>query len=102
MISARLLGLAAVDCFIGELEGEAVTTGLGLMEGAAVGIFNVATVPEHRGRGYGTAVTHRCLRAGFEAGARRSYLQSSQQPFGAYGRLGFRTVERWSIWVSVG
>ena len=35
----------------------------------ATGICNVATPPQHRGRGYGAALTARAVRDGFEAGS---------------------------------
>jgi predicted acetyltransferase len=59
----------------------------------ATGVFNVATPRQHRGRGYGAAVTARAVRDGFRAGASLAFLQASDAGFGVYRRLGFRHVE---------
>ena len=60
-----------------------------------VGVFNIATPPEHRGRGYGRAVTARVVADGVRAGARTAYLQASPMGLGVYQRMGFRTGETW-------
>lgn len=94
------LGHAAVSCFTGTLDGSPLTTALCLVDRNAAGLFNVATVPEHRGKGYASAATQHCLRAAHQAGAQWAYLQSSVPGYGVYERLGFRTVERWRRFVS--
>ena len=62
-----------------------------------VGIFNVATLPAHRGRGYGGALTTHAVRAGFAAGAGFAYLESSTMGESVYRRLGFREVETYRM-----
>jgi predicted acetyltransferase len=66
-------------------------------QGAAVGIFNVATPKSHRGNGYGTAVTSRAVVEGFSAGAAFAYLQSSAIGESVYRRLGFEQVSTYTI-----
>ena len=85
---------------MGEADGHPVTTGIGVTLGAFVGIFNVATPPAHRRRGYGAAVTARAVSDGLAAGASWSWLQSSPPGYQVYQRLGFRTVESWHTWLS--
>lgn len=99
-VTRRTLALAQLDCFLGLVSGEAVTTALAFTNGEATGIYNVATLAEHRGRGYGLAATAQCLSAASQRGARWAYLQSSEMGFSVYQRLGFRTVEQWQLWVS--
>jgi len=67
--------------------------------GHFAGIFNVATAPAHRGRGYAAALTARIASDAFAAGAHCAWLQSSPSGYNLYQRLGFRTVERWECWV---
>jgi N-acetylglutamate synthase len=103
--SERLVPPAALRrpgarAYLGTVDGEPVTTALGYSDGDYVGIFGVATPLRHRGRGYGAAVTARAVLDGFEAGASVAYLQSSPLGFRIYERLGFRTLETWSVWVS--
>jgi N-acetylglutamate synthase len=94
-----VLNLDGVRAYVGEVDGEVVTTALGMTRAGNVGIFNVATPPEHRRRGYGAAVTARAAADGFAAGATWAWLQSSTAGYRVYEALGFRTVERWRCWV---
>ena len=95
-----MIARPGLRCYVGESDGEVVTTGLGATRGSSVGIFNIATPPEHRGRGFGAAITARAVSDGFADGARWSYLQSSLAGYDIYTRLGFATVERWDCWVT--
>jgi len=99
-VTREVLALSPVDCFIGLVAGSAVTTALAFTSGDAVGIFNVATLVEQRGRGYASAVTVRCIQAARERGARWAYLQASSLGLGVYRRLGFDALERWRTWIA--
>ena len=77
-----------------------MTTGIGVTLGAFVGIFNVATPPAQRRRGYGAAVTARAVTDGLAAGAAWSWLQSSPPGYRVYESLGFQTLESWHTWLS--
>jgi len=88
-----LLHLAGFAVYLGRLDGEAVTTGMGYQTGNDVAIFNVATPPGHRRRGYGAAITAHAARAGFENGADLAWLQTSKIAESVYRGLGFRHVE---------
>ena len=102
LATADVLGVPGVRCYVGEVGGHAVTTGIGVTQGDWVGVFNIATPQLHRRRGYGAAITARAVADGLAAGARWSWLQSSPLGFATYGRLGFRTIETWPCWVSTG
>ena len=83
--------------YVGWADGAIVSTALGFTLNGATGIFNVATPSEHRGRGYGAALTSHALRDGFDAGSEFGYLQSSTIGHGVYQRLGFRDVEEYTL-----
>jgi ribosomal protein S18 acetylase RimI-like enzyme len=100
LVTDEVLGLAEVTGYVGRVSGEEVVTALSVTVDDAVGIFNVATLPAHRGRGYGAAITATATREAFERGAAYAWLQSSQAGYGVYERLGFATLERWPCWVS--
>ena len=100
LMTPAVVGRPGVRCYIGELDGRAVTTGLGVTLGDFVGIFNIATDPNHRGQGFGAAVTARAVIDGMNDGATWSYLQSSPSGYGVYLRLGFTALEHWNCWVS--
>jgi hypothetical protein len=100
LITPALLLIPGVGCYVGTVDGLPVTTALGFTDRDNVGIYNVATVPGQRGHGYGGAVTVRTVLDGFAAGASVAYLQSSEEGYGVYERLGFRTLEKWRVWIS--
>ena len=95
-----VLGLPGVCAYLGELDGEAVATGIGVTMGQQIGVFNIATLPAQRRRGYGAAITAQAIRDGFGHGARWAWLQSSVAGYGVYEKLGFVTLESWECWVS--
>jgi len=99
MMTPELLRAEGLCCYVAEAGGQPVTTGMGLTAGDFVAIFNIATPTQHRGRGYGAAVTARVVSDGRAAGAQWAWLQSSPMGYGVYERLGFRTLERWDCWV---
>ncbi len=96
MFPMRLMFLAATWI---ATDGQDVSTGLGYIQDGWCGVFNVATPEEHRGRGYGGAVTAHTVKAARAAGARGAYLQSSPMGLSVYQRLGFVTAESWQQWM---
>jgi ribosomal protein S18 acetylase RimI-like enzyme len=100
LMTPAVLAIPGVRCYVGEAGGQPVTTGLGVKLGSNVAIFNIATPPEHRRRGYGAAVTARAVADGLAAGAEWSWLQSSAEGYKVYERLGFRTIEAWPCWIT--
>ena len=100
LMTSSVLGRPGLRCYVGEFDGEPVTTGLGAALGPSVGVFNIATPVEHRGHGFGAAITARAVSDGFADGAKWSFLESSVAGYNVYTRLGFATVERWDCWVT--
>jgi GNAT superfamily N-acetyltransferase len=102
LMTPHILTAPGVRAYLGEVDGKPVTTGLGVTLGSHVGIFNIATPPAYRGRGYGAVVTARAVCDGLEAGATWSWLQASPAGQRIYERLGFQTLERWLCWIGAG
>lgn len=102
LMTPEVIAGPGVCCYVGELDGDPVTTALSITLDDSVGIFNVATLPAHQRRGYGAMVTTRAARQGLVNGARWAWLQSSRAGYGVYQRLGFRTVSTWESWVTTG
>jgi hypothetical protein len=100
LMTPELLRRPGTRCYLEEIGEETVTTSLGVSIGASVGIFNVATPRQHRGRGFGAAVTARAVGDGLSDGAQWSFLQSSTAGYGVYRRIGYAEVERWDCWIS--
>jgi len=100
MVTPALLARPGYRAYVGTVDGRPVTTAFGFISGDHVGIFDVATPPDHRARGYGAALTAHVVLDGFNAGASVAYLQSSPMGLRVYERLGFQTLETWSVWIT--
>jgi hypothetical protein len=84
--------IPGVRIYVGRAEGRPVTTAMGWTANAATGIFQVATPPADRRRGYGGAVTSRAVLDGFATGADLAWLQPNPSGERLYRKLGFRPV----------
>ncbi|HEY8776156.1 MAG TPA: hypothetical protein VIM33_06690 [Gaiellaceae bacterium] len=93
----EVTGLHGFEVYVGRVAGRDVTTAASYVVGGEVGIFNVATPAEHRGRGYGATITSRAAHEGLAAGAELAYLQSSGLGESVYRRLGFREVVSYEL-----
>jgi ribosomal protein S18 acetylase RimI-like enzyme len=91
----RLADRNAFVCWVGYRDETPVSTAATVAANGTLGIYNVATLPDHRKRGYGEAV----MRHAIEAGARdhragRFVLQSTAAGQRIYERMGFQPVAR--------
>lgn len=78
--------------FLARLDGRPVGAALGTVDGDAVGIYNVGTIPAARGRGIGRAVMLAALLDGRRRGATIGVLEASVMGRPVYERLGFRDI----------
>jgi ribosomal protein S18 acetylase RimI-like enzyme len=92
LITGDLLGHRDVRLYVGYHDDEPVVAGLGVRVDTTIGIYNIATVPDARRRGYGTAMTERIIHDGARDGCDVAVLQASEAGKPVYERMGFRTV----------
>jgi GNAT superfamily N-acetyltransferase len=90
--------LAETAYLVGYVGDEPVTSALGIAAGGAMAVFGVTTVPEHRGRGYGRAVTAAVVDAAARLGVDLAWLQASAMGEPLYREMGFRAVEDYTVW----
>jgi ribosomal protein S18 acetylase RimI-like enzyme len=89
------------EAWVGYRDGEPVSTTAVVVSPDALGVYNVATVPEHQHHGYAEVVMRAALdSARRQHGISRSVLQSTPAGFALYQRMGYRTVTRVSVYAS--
>ncbi|GIF09755.1 GNAT family N-acetyltransferase [Actinoplanes siamensis] len=95
IMSAAVLGAPEISAYVVQDRGVPVATSLGFLVDGLVGVYNVATVPAARRRGYGRLATRVVLRDAFAAGADGAYLVSSEEGLPLYASMGFQHIEDW-------
>lgn len=81
----------ATSYFTAEYRGRLVATSVLYLHDGLAGIYCVATLPEHRGKGLGAHLTAEPLRGAWDLGYTTGVLQASQIGAPVYQRIGFRT-----------
>ena len=91
----------AFAAYVGYRNEDPVSTAAIVMGGGAIGVYNLATMPDRQRHGYGEAVMrHALAQAQKEHGIERSILQSTPAGYRLYERMGYRTVTRVSVYAS--
>jgi GNAT superfamily N-acetyltransferase len=88
--------------WIGRTGGQVVATSRICIGAGVAGLYAISTLPAHRGRGYGRALTIAALRAARRLEYRIAVLQSSDLGYGVYRRLGFRDLFSYGVYVHPG
>jgi ribosomal protein S18 acetylase RimI-like enzyme len=85
--------------YVGYVEGEPISTAAVVVGSGALGVYNVATLPERQCRGYGEAVMRYALDdARRITGIEQTILQSTPAGLRLYHRMGYRTVTKVSVY----
>jgi GNAT superfamily N-acetyltransferase len=91
-----MLRIEGFTGLLGRVDGAAVAASGVFAEGRTAGVYNVATVPDRRGKGVGAAVTAAAARHGATtAGCTRAILQASEAGEPVYRRMGYATPDRY-------
>ncbi|MEZ4520719.1 MAG: GNAT family N-acetyltransferase [Thermomicrobiales bacterium] len=94
IVSASALG-GPLRLWVGYVDGKPVTTAIAHVEFDVVGVYWISTLPDARGRGYGTAMTDIAARAQPDLPA---VLQSSDLGGPIYERMGFISMGKSRMW----
>jgi GNAT superfamily N-acetyltransferase len=86
--------------FLGTIDGKPVSCSRLFCAAGIAGIYHVATVPEARGNGYGTAIAIASLQAAKDLGYKTAILTSSPSGYSLYRRLGFQDCCSADIYIS--
>lgn len=85
----------AMHAFAGWVEGRVVSVSMAYVGHGAVGVYGVATLPEHRRRGYGEALT---WAAALAEPSLPATLDPSPEAAALYRRMGFEAGPRHRLW----
>ena len=99
IMTDRMLKLPDVTVYVGHSDGAPVVSGMGVRTGRTIGVYNIATVPAARRRGFGAAMTQRIVDDGAAAGCDVAVLQATEMGRPIYERLGYRLVVEYDGYV---
>lgn len=89
-------------CWVGYRDGEPVATAATVSADGITGLYNVATAPAHRRRGYGEAITRLAIDAAIrQDDSTRFVLQSTSEGLRLYQRMGFQPITRLLVYNSI-
>ncbi|MBK5292761.1 MAG: GNAT family N-acetyltransferase [Acidobacteriia bacterium] len=87
--------------WVGYCKGKPVATVATDAASDAIGVYSVATVPKHRGKGFAEAITrHGLLEAQRASGLQRTILQSTPAGLALYQNMGYQPLGHFSVFIS--
>ncbi len=95
-------GISGMKMYTGSVSDVPVCTALSFLQDEVAGLYMISTLPEHRGKGYGTRVTVSAIENCFDSGARTIILHASGMGENIYRRLGFKEYCKFGILWMVG
>ncbi len=95
VLGPGLLEIADFTALIGRVDGAPVATAATCVTGSTAGVYNIATHPDHRRRGYGVALTAAAARCGADAGCTHATLQASEAGEPVYRAMGYATPDHY-------
>ncbi|MGD0136467.1 MAG: GNAT family N-acetyltransferase [Bryobacteraceae bacterium] len=87
--------------YVGYSNGRAVTTAAAVITGDVIGLYSVATLPQHRRLGFAEAIMRQVVRQAEQTrGVSRTVLQATASGFSLYEAMGYRTVTSFNVFIS--
>lgn len=83
---------APLQMYVAYEREKPAATGILVLDGELAGLYYIATTPEKRGKGYGTAMTEHLLTLAKKKGYLLAGLEASHEGLNLYKRLGFEEV----------
>jgi ribosomal protein S18 acetylase RimI-like enzyme len=101
VFDAQTTARTPFQAWVGYAGARPVVTAATVAGGGAIGVYNIATLPDFRGRGYAEWIARECIAREIpSAGDLPVVLQSTAVGLRLYERMGFRSVARFRVWVS--
>lgn len=87
--------------YVGYSNGRAVTTAAAVITGDVIGLYSVATLPQHRRLGFAEAIMRQVVEHARQTrGVSRTVLQATSSGFSLYEAMGYRTVTSFNVFIS--
>jgi ribosomal protein S18 acetylase RimI-like enzyme len=87
--------------YVGYSNGRAVTTAAAVITGDVIGLYSVATLPQHRRLGFAEAIMRQVVRQAEQTrGVSRTVLQATASGFSLYEAMGYRAVTSFNVFIS--
>jgi len=87
--------------YVGYVNGRAVTTAAAVITGDVVGLYSVATLPQHRRLGFAEAIMREVIeQARRSRNVSRMVLQATSSGLSLYEAMGYRTVTRFNVFIA--
>ena len=88
--------------FVGYSNGKAVTTAAAVITGDVIGLYSVATLPQHRRLGFAEAIMRQVIQEAQQtAGCHRTVLQATSSGYSLYEEMGYRTVTSFQVYIAI-
>lgn len=95
VVTESMLADPSMVLVVGRVDGVPVSCAIVVVTETTAGVYNVATPPEHRRRGYGAALTWAAVDQGARLGCDHSVLQASELGAPVYRQMGYRDLGRY-------
>ncbi|MFD6163278.1 GNAT family N-acetyltransferase [Nocardia sp. NPDC060256] len=95
LFDERILGDDRLRLFVGRVDDRPVSCSTAFIDAGLLAVFNIATLPQVRGRGYGTALAWAATLAD---PALPATLQATTSGQAIYHRMGYESVAELLIW----
>jgi ribosomal protein S18 acetylase RimI-like enzyme len=87
--------------YVGYSKGRAVTTAAAVITGDVIGLYSVATLPQHRRLGFAEAIMRQVIeQAQRSRSVSRLVLQATSSGFSLYEAMGYRTVTSFNVFIA--
>jgi ribosomal protein S18 acetylase RimI-like enzyme len=87
--------------YVGYCNGRAVTTAAAVIQGDVIGLYSVATLPQHRRLGFAEAIMRHVIHEAQQAhGISRTVLQATSSGFSLYEAMGYRRVTNFNVFIA--
>lgn len=87
--------------YVGCVDGRVVAITAMVAAGGVMGVYSLATQPDHRRKGYGEALLRAAVKLTAKStGLSRIALQSTEAGYALYRRMGFRDLTRYTVYLT--